>query len=114
VLIAAEAMNENGKTGPALAQLNAVRKRARGTNTNILPDVTLTDKVKIREAIWHERRVELGMEQQRWFDLVRTGQTEVAMAKHGKTFVKNKHELLPVPQKEIDLSSQLLKQNPGY
>ena len=36
------------------------------------------------------------------------------MTKHGKTFVKNKHELLPIPQKEIDLSSQLLKQNPGY
>ena len=114
LLIAAEAMNENGKTGSALAQLNAVRKRARGTNTNILPDVTLTDKVKLREAIWHERRVELGMEQQRWFDLVRTGQAEAALTKHGKTFVKNKHELLPVPQKEIDLSSQLLKQNPGY
>ncbi len=114
VLIAAEAMNENGKTALALTNLNAVRKRARGTNTTILPDVTLTDKVKLREAIWHERRVELGMEQQRWFDLVRTGQTEAALTKHGKKFVKNKHELLPIPQKEIDLSSQLLKQNPGY
>jgi starch-binding outer membrane protein, SusD/RagB family len=114
LLIAAEAMNENGKTATALTNLNAVRKRARGTNTNILPDVTGTDKVKIREAIWHERRVELGMEQHRWFDLVRTGQAEAAYTKHGKKFVKNKHELLPIPQKEIDLSSQLLRQNPGY
>ena len=114
LLIAAEALNENGKTADALKYLNQVRKRARGTNVNILPDVVLTDKTKIREAIWHERRVELGMEQQRWFDLVRTGQTEAALTKHGKTFTKNKHELLPIPQAEIDLSNQTLKQNPGY
>jgi starch-binding outer membrane protein, SusD/RagB family len=114
VLIAAEALNENGRTAAALTQLNTVRKRARGLNINILPDVILTDKTKLREAIWHERRVELGMEQQRWFDLVRTGQAEAAYKKHGKVFVKNKHELLPIPQKEIDLSNQLLTQNPGY
>lgn len=114
VLIAAEAANENGKTANALTYLNSVRKRARGTNTNILPDVTETDKVKLREKIWHERRVELGLEQQRWFDLLRTGQAEAAMIKNGKSFTKNKHELLPIPQAEIDLSAGTLVQNPGY
>jgi starch-binding outer membrane protein, SusD/RagB family len=114
LLIAAEAMNENGKTAQALAQLNTVRKRARGKSTTILPDVTETNKDKLKEAIWHERRVELGLEQHRWFELVRTGQTEAALTKHGKRFVKNKHELLPVPQTEIDLSSGSLSQNVGY
>lgn len=114
VLIAAEALNENGKTAEALKNLNLVRKRARGSSPTLLPDVTLTDKVKIREAIWHERRVELGLEQQRWFDLLRTGQAETAMKKNGKNFIKNKHELLPIPQTEIDLSAGTLTQNPGY
>ena len=114
LLIASEAANENGKTADALKYLNLVRKRARGANNNILPDVTTTDKVQLRDKIWHERRVELGMEQHRWFDLVRTGRAEVAMIKNGKLFTKNKHELLPIPQAEIDLSSGTLLQNPGY
>lgn len=114
LLIAAEALNENSKTADALKYLNAVRKRARGSIPNIIPDVTINEKTKLREAIWHERRVELGMEQQRWFDLIRTGQAEAALKKHGKNFIKNKHELLPIPQSEIDLSAGTLTQNPGY
>ncbi len=114
LLIAAEAMNENGKPAQANLQLNAVRKRARGKINGILPDVTEMAKDKLRELIWHERRVELGMEQHRWFELVRTGQAEAALKKHGKSFVKNKHELLPIPQTEIDLSSGTLTQNQGY
>ena len=114
ILIAAEALNENGKTAESLKNLNLVRKRARGSIPTLLPDVTLTDKTKIREAIWHERRVELGLEQQRWFELLRTGQAETAMKKNGKNFIKNKHELLPIPQTEIDLSAGTLTQNQGY
>lgn len=114
LLIAAEAMNENGKSAEALTHLNAIRKRARGKLTTVLPDVTETNKDKLKAAIWHERRVELGLEQHRWFDLIRTGQTEAAMKKHGKNFVKNKNELLPIPQTEIDLSSGTLVQNQGY
>ena len=114
VLMAAEALNENGKTVESLKQLNSVRARARGTNSAILPDVTETDKTKLRDKIWHERRVELGLEQQHWFDLLRTGRAEAAMIKNGKSFTKGKHELLPIPQSEIDLSAGTLVQNPGY
>ena len=114
LLIAAEALNENGKTADALKYLNQVRKRARGAINGILPDVTTTEKTALRTAVWHERRVELGLEQHRWFELLRTGQVETAMQKVGKNFVKNKHELLPIPQTEIDLSAGTLSQNPGY
>lgn len=114
LLIAAEALNENGKPAEALKYLNAIRKRARGTITGILPDITTTEKNALRQAIWHERRVELGLEQHRWFDLVRIGQAETAMKKVGKNFVKGKHELLPIPQSEIDLSAGTLTQNSGY
>lgn len=114
LLIAAEALNENGKPQEALTHLNAVRIRARGTRRNILPDVTITEKAALRQRIWQERRVELAMEQQRWFDLVRTGQVEARMKAVGKNFVKGKHELFPIPQTEIDLAGGNIAQNPGY
>ena len=115
VLMAAEAQNENGKTAEALKNLNAVRKRARGSlPETILPPVTETDKTKLRNLIWHERRCELGMEQQRWFDLARTNRLADALKKNGKPFIVGKHELFPIPQQEIDLSAGTMTQNPGY
>ena len=114
LLIAAEALNENNKPQQALIHLNAVRIRARGTRRNILPDITITDKDALRQKIWQERRAELAMEQQRWFDLVRTGQVEARMKAVGKNFVKGKHELFPIPQTEIDLGGGNIAQNPGY
>ncbi|HQU58015.1 MAG: RagB/SusD family nutrient uptake outer membrane protein [Phaeodactylibacter sp.] len=114
LLLAAEAMNENGKSADALEYLNQVRRRARGSNNFILPDITVTDQSQLREIIYHERRVELAMEQHRWFDLLRWGRAESVMTAVGKNFVANKHELLPIPQSEIDLSGGLLKQNQGY
>lgn len=114
LLLAAEALNELGQSDQALPYLNMVRKRARGNNNFILPDITTTDQVQLREIIRHERRVELAMEQHRWFDLLRWGIAEETMKKVGKNFVSGKHELLPLPQSEIDLSGGRLHQNPGY
>jgi hypothetical protein len=114
LLIAAEALNETGRSGEGLAFLNQVRARARGTATTILPDVTTTDQTALRNAILRERRVELAMEQQRWFDLVRTGRAAATMQALGKNFVAGKHELFPIPQGEIDLSEGALVQNPRY
>jgi len=114
LLIAAEALNELNNPTEALKYLNQVRQRARGTRTTVLPDVVSADKVTLRERIWKERRIELAMEQQRWFDLVRTGQVEKVMKNLGKNFIKGKHDLFPIPQTEIDLSEGKMTQNPGY
>lgn len=115
LLVAAEAMNENGKTQEALAFLNQVRARARGSRTNVLPDITEAAPNRLREIIWHERRVELAMEQHRWFDLVRQGRAADVMRAVGKeNFTPGKHELLPIPQSEIDITEGALSQNPGY
>ncbi len=114
LLIAAEALNEIGETDDALTYLNMVRARARGQSTSILPDVTITDKNLLREKIWNERRVELALEQQRWFDLLRQGRAASVMQAVGKNFEIGKHELLPLPQSEIDLSGGVLSQNSGY
>ncbi|MFN0216589.1 MAG: RagB/SusD family nutrient uptake outer membrane protein [Saprospiraceae bacterium] len=115
LLLAAEAKNELGKPAEALVLINQVRKRARGTNSFILPDVTVTDQTMLREKIYKERRVELAMEQQRWFDLLRWGRAGTVMQAVGKTnFTPGKHELLPIPQTEIDLTSGRITQNPMY
>ncbi len=114
MLVYAEAANENGKTAVAVATVNQVRARARGANSNVLPDITASSKEDVRKAIWHERRVELGMEQQRWWDLIRQKRAAEVMQAVGKNFIKGKHELFPIPQTEIDISAGTLSQNPGY
>lgn len=112
LLIAAEASNENGKTSDALTYLNRIRARAREGNTALLPNISVTNKDQLRSIILHERRVELALEGHRFWDLVRTGQAASVLGPLG--FVAGKHELLPIPQNEIDLSQGSLKQNPKW
>ena len=115
VLLAAEAANELGQSGPALEYLEMVRARARGINAAILPEITVADQAALRDLIRHERRIELAMEHERFFDLVRWGIAEQVLHAAGKTnFVTGKHELMPIPQDEIDKSNGVLTQNSGY
>ncbi len=109
LLIHTEAALALGRNADALTDINRLRTRAG------LPAQTTID----REKIWHERRVELGMEHDRFFDLVRQedvqpGRAVQAFAAHGKTFVKGKNEVFPIPQNQIQLSGGALTQNPGY
>lgn len=115
VLMYAEAANEMGNSTEALAKLEMVRARARAGNNAILPRVTTTDQGLLRDAIRAERRVELAMEHERFFDIVRWGISNTAMQAAGKTsFNASRDNLLPIPQTQIDLSKGVLKQNPGY
>jgi starch-binding outer membrane protein, SusD/RagB family len=126
LLMYAEACCENGHLTEAKGALEAIRARARG-NAAILPAFpygTYTDtKDDLRTAIRHERRVELAMEGHRWFDLCRWGVAKQVMDayKAGETveaqsqmatFIAGKHELFPIPSKEIDLNP--MDQNPLY
>ncbi|WP_299286790.1 RagB/SusD family nutrient uptake outer membrane protein [uncultured Mucilaginibacter sp.] len=112
LLMNAEAANETGNSAAALNSLEMVRARARGSNTSILPKVTTTDQTALRQAIWHERQVELAMEFDRFFDVVRQGRGPAVFGAKG--FKAGKNELMPIPQSEIDLSGGKLTQNPGY
>ncbi|MBC3784149.1 RagB/SusD family nutrient uptake outer membrane protein [Spirosoma utsteinense] len=109
LLIHAEAALATGRNAESLVDINRLRTRAG------LPAQTTIDLAKI----WHERRVELGMEHDRFFDLVRQesvqpGRAVQAFAAHGKTFTKGKNEVFPIPQNQIQLSGGALTQNPGY
>lgn len=107
LLIKAEAANELGKTDDALEALNLVRTRAK------LDKVTERDQTKLREVIWNERRLELAMEHDRWFDLIRTGQAKAAMAADGNKKFEDKHKLFPIPNDQLNQTPDM-GQNPGW
>ncbi len=107
-LIKAEAELEIGDTANAKAALNVIRNRAGLANTTA---ITIEE---IRDAIYHERRVEMAFEHDRMFDLMRTGRAGATLRKLGIPFVDGKHELFPIPQRQIDMSAGKLTQNPGY
>lgn len=70
----------------------------------------------MREAIIHERRIELAFEGHRWFDMIRIdgGNYAVEFLKSiGKTNVNINRLLFPIPQTERD-ANPLIDQNPGY
>lgn len=119
VLMYAEAANEVGGTANITAArnaLNSVRARARvGAPAGTLPDITTTDQNTLRDAIRQERRVELAMEHDRFWDIVRWGIAQTALNAAGKpNFSNSRDVLLPIPQTQIDLSAGVLTQNPGY
>ena len=105
-LIKAEAANELGKTSEALAALNTIRERVD------LSDITTTDQSGLRDIIWHERRLELAFEHDRWFDLIRTGQAEKVMTNLGLSFT-DKNKLFPIPEEQLT-ETPAMEQNPGW
>lgn len=121
VLMLAEALNEQGKTGEAETYLNMIRKRAResylydtkleGYGTipdGLLPDITGSGQSSLRDAIRHERRVELGFEFHRYFDIIRYGETYANHALSDKTnFNYQTYKHFPIPQSELNTNFKL-------
>lgn len=132
LLLHAEAAYHNSDENAARTSLNAVRARVN------LEEKTSTGQELLID-IYKERRMELAMEGHRYYDLKRqagisqpgfprikevmeefvnynlTSNTDYDGGNNqGILFDVNKHLLFPVPQVEIDLSENILKQNPGY
>lgn len=111
LLMHAEAAYRNGAEDVARQSLNMVRARARGSNTNVLPDVTATGTALL-DAIYHEQRVELALEGHRFFELVRTGRASDELGSLG--YREGTHNLFPIPDSQIQATNGALAQNPGY
>jgi hypothetical protein len=107
LLMLAEALNENGKTTEALNYLNPVHTRA---GLTAYAGLTQADA---REKIYLERRLELFLEGQRWFDLVRTGRALSTLQSLG---MKSHMTVFPIPLTQIQImnNKELFPQNPGY
>ncbi len=109
MLMYAEALNEQSSapTVDALRALNAVRKNAG------LPEKELIDyssKETFRKAVYQERRLELALECDRWFDIVRTGQFPTIFPG-----IDLYRQLYPVPMSEIEnVNNKEGWQNEGY
>jgi len=117
----AEALNEIGQSAEALKFLNQIRKRARESYlidknltgygkvpVGLLPDITITNQFELRKIIHHERRVELGFEFHRFFDLMRWGKEEALDAlKDKKAFSYEINRYFPIPQSERDTNKNL-------
>ena len=142
LLMAAEAEIEVGSLTKAREYINRVRVRAAASPvlngaTNAANYVVgqytseFPSKEEARKIVRFERKLELGMEGHRFFDLVRWGIADVELnayltkegtrrveALGGAKFVKGKHEYLPIPAYAITQSikdgAPTLKQNPGY
>ena len=103
LLMAAEA-NLRGTSGSATkaqTYLDMVRDRAFGDEDHRVSATV--------QAVWNERRLELGMEGDRFFDLVRTGQAATVL---GSGYSTATNGVFAIPQREIDISG--LTQNDGY
>ena len=92
----------------AINSMQLIRNRA-----GITTPITSISKQELLD----ERRVELAFENHRLFDLIRMGEAENTLgtfsANNGLSF-SSTDLLLPIPQREINLSNGLLTQNPGY
>ncbi len=108
LLLHAEVLNETGSpAATVLKVLDPIRTRA---GVKVLDATVLNTKDKIKKAILDERRLELALEGQRWFDLVRTGTVDSEM---GLTVNKN-YYLFPIPNSEVLASGGVITQNAGY
>jgi hypothetical protein len=91
-----------GKSGyTADHAVNLVRNRAQ---LQPLSGVTL-------QNVWDERRAELALEEDRFFDLIRTEQASEVLSPNG--FTTGKNEIFPIPANQRQLNPNLV-QNPGY
>jgi hypothetical protein len=92
----------------ALASFQMIRDRAG------LTDVVMSVS---KQELLDERRAELAFENQRLFDLLRFGEAQTVLsdfsAANNYTFTAT-DLLLPIPQREINLSNGVMTQNPGY
>jgi len=125
MLSLAEAKMNLGKDGEAIALLNEVRDRA-GLGSYQSADSDYKAKYPtLKEAILHERRVELAFENQRWFDLIRNydaqglvdyfkkkSQADYGNAKLSNITIKDRY--YPIPFDEVKLNPEKMYQNKGY
>ena len=113
ILMAAECSNELGgatNDSNAEAWLEQIRARARNGNNAVLPYVQYTSQAQFRTAIKQERRVEFGMEMERFYDLVRWGDAQSVLGGLG---YQPKNEYYPIPTPALSGNPKLV-QNPNY
>ena len=121
VLIYAEALNELGKPGDAITQLNKVRARSNAARASMGGTNALSTQTLRRSAIIEERAKELACEADRRWDLLRWGIYLDAMNAIGGTDDSgvnkartSRNLLFPLPVQELNTNSAITANNPGW
>lgn len=120
LLMYAESLVEQGKASQAIPSIQLVRNRA-----GLSSPIKLNDAASLRALIAKERQTEFCFENQRWYDLKRTGKAIEVMTAHGKreksskvflfpeSYTLNSNKLIaPLPVSQVSINK--LTQNPGY
>ena len=140
LLMRAEALAQLGKTAEAISLVNQVRTRAMGmTSSSVVANYPTKygvhyaigkyngtySKDETMKIVKMERRLELAMESERFFDLVRWGEAATVINRFyttesekmnflsGSMFTANKNEYLPVPDDQIKAANGHYTQNCG-
>ena len=140
LLMRAEALAQLNQTSEAITLVNQVRERAAGMASNSIVSNYPTkygihyavgkysgsySKEDAMKIVKMERRLELAMESERFFDLVRWGDAATVLNKYytsesekmnflsGSLFTANKNEYLPVPWEQMAASNGHYTQNCG-
>lgn len=140
LLMRAEALIQlnDGRTAEAISLINQVRTRAKqstsmisnyeieyGVRFNVEPYSGSYSQLDALKLLKFERRVEMAMESERFFDLVRWGESSDVLNKFftqeakncviysNASFTKNKNEYLPIPFAQISASEGKYTQNLG-
>lgn len=134
----AEAYAQLNETGEAIKLVNEIRKRAK-QSTGMIANYPSDYGVKFNISTYNgtysqedalkivkmERRLEMGMESERFFDLVRWGEADSVLNKYfaeeanncliyrDAHFTKNKNEYLPIPYSQVAASNGHYTQNIG-
>lgn len=113
-LVAAEAQFKMGNTDRAAEYINVVRRRAAWPGKEAEMEITGADVTL--DFILEERARELAGENHRWFDLTRTGTLVDRVRRYNPKAIgiQDYHILRPIPQDQIDKTSNDYPQNPGY
>lgn len=111
LLMHVEAIMAGGNSTSVQAALDSFQEvRNRAGLTDTVTSIT-------KQELLDERRVELAFENHRLFDLIRLNEAQTVLsnfsAENGYSFNAS-DLLLPIPQREINLSNGALTQNPGY
>ena len=134
----AEAYAQLNETGEAIKLVNKIRKRAKqstgmianypsdyGVKFNISTYNGTYNQEDVLKIVKMERRLEMGMESERFFDLVRWGEAEKVLNKYfaeetnkcsiygDAHFTANKNEYLPIPFSQVAASDGHYTQNIG-
>jgi starch-binding outer membrane protein, SusD/RagB family len=118
-------IRNRAKNSPVVTKLNSTQPAA-NYKIEPYPGIPVWDQATAKKALRFERRLELCLEGIRFYDLVRWGEAATVINNFYATekikrpylsagsYTPTKHDYLPIPQNEIDISRGTYKQDPNY